>query len=613
MPATLCFKQADSLKNILLTEDYPSYAKGDIDENILYEEMPCPQENFCLQTDLPVQKAELYINSVLIGTFTKEHEQLKFMYSDSGRQQSKQLPFLLNYGFVLINIEAVLDDNNCISLFSRYCLVVSKSEDNNQNIKEILNAIDNFTDGVLNDWLFDKSQRFKNDKYSLIFGEWRKKSYKSFRSYIRMIEEITAVYIEHFAFFKSNACHSIKVIREIMPYQKVRKISGQDFRWLMQNAENLVENRQTGIQYNNKLYFPYKLLGSRQQKNRNIYENNVIVSFLAQLSKDCTLIKNGLQEKNTNLNIILNKITEKLNDEYSSSIATIKLFQINYIKYAINKLALLENKLNGLLAQYHQIFPDQIFKLTHFPRRTKIFQEIKQYKEIYEAIIRWSSFGEYSLEKENVLFNVKTLDTLFEYYCLLQLLALFLNQGWKWKTEAASFFHTYNLPAKYKEETCLCNTYCFEKDGCSLTLYYQPVIYGNAFANDISLFRTSLNTTGHESFFTPDFVIKVQLPHEERYAIFDAKYSTRKNIKEYLLPEIMQKYMCQIADKNSISSIKMLCALQGRIDQENSIYKLQNSAFTASWYQGPDISVVSLNTQSDLNGFWDIFKQYMLK
>lgn len=56
---------------------------------------------------------------------------------------------------------------------------------------------------------------------------------------------------------------------------------------------------------------------------------------------------------------------------------------------------------------------------------------IKDYAQVFEIIVRWFRYGEYSLEKERLILQVKTLDKLFEYYCLLRLLKLLADNGYQ--------------------------------------------------------------------------------------------------------------------------------------------------------------------------------------
>lgn len=61
--------------------------------------------------------------------------------------------------------------------------------------------------------------------------------------------------------------------------------------------------------------------------------------------------------------------------------------------------------------------------------KTSTFCEIKPYAQVFKIIVPLVPVWWYSLEKERLILQVKTLDKLFEYYCLLQLLKLLADNG----------------------------------------------------------------------------------------------------------------------------------------------------------------------------------------
>lgn len=92
------------------------------------------------------------------------------------------------------------------------------------------------------------------------------------------------------------------------------------------------------------------------------------------------------------------------------------------------------------------------------------------------------------------------------------------------------------------------NTYLLSNGEVTATLYYQPVISAVQFENDLTLFKTTKPPAGNPDYYTPDFVLKfASSEDDEEYAIFDAKFSSRANIKKHSLPEVIRKYSCEIS------------------------------------------------------------------
>ena len=238
------------------------------------------------------------------------------------------------------------------------------------------------------------------------------------------------------------------------------------------------------------------------------------------------------------------------------------------------------------------------------PRKTNTFCEIKPYAQVFEIIVRWFRYGEYSLEKERLILQVKTLDKLFEYYCLLRLLKLLADNGYQKANvkEPVFKFDYVSADEHYQNEKDVANTYLLSNGEVTATLYYQPVISAVQFENDLTLFRTTKPPAGNPDYYTPDFVLKfASSEDDEEYAIFDAKFSSRANIKKHSLPEVIRKYSCEISAASRSSAPKMVWVLQGRVNgSENAIWKYHNSQLASTYRPITSFGIVSINTAVEI-------------
>lgn len=93
-------------------------------------------------------------------------------------------------------------------------------------------------------------------------------------------------------------------------------------------------------------------------------------------------------------------------------------------------------------------------------------------------------------------------------------------------------------------------------------------------------------------------------------AIFDSKFSPRKVIREYGLPEIIRKYSCEIATQEGTPP-KMIWALQGRVDsREKPIWKYHNAPLASRYIPQTSYGIISVNTMQGENDFlWDELKR----
>lgn len=276
----------------------------------------------------------------------------------------------------------------------------------------------------------------------------------------------------------------------------------------------------------------------------------------------------------------------------------------------LHKLSDITEELKKLYKQYSDLFGLESKALATLPRKTKTFQEIMPYSKAFEVIIKWFQFGEYSMEKDKLILQVKTLDKLFEYYCLFKLLELFTSNGYgKENIDVPAYKFDYTAADDYyQNEKDVANTYLLRKSDTSVTLYYQPVISSIRFENGISLYKTV--KTNHP-YYTPDFVLK--FTHDdgnEEYAVLDAKFSSRQNILKNSLPDVMKKYSNDMSSAKDNNAPRMVWILQGRVNSsENSICRYHNSPLAIQYRPHTSYGIVSLNTMVEVKTrFWNELK-----
>lgn len=162
----------------------------------------------------------------------------------------------------------------------------------------------------------------------------------------------------------------------------------------------------------------------------------------------------------------------------------------------------------------------------------------------------WAKGHELTLENEP-LWVIKSIDKLFEYYCLLHLITMLYERGYDHLQERGARTYQYQLRAlKHLEPSVEPNTFYFAKQAVEMTLYYQPIISGSYLENDLELFRTTQNqslASAKLNHYNPDFVLKSTYENQSDYIIFDAKYSSERNIIQHYMPDMLEKYLNGIA------------------------------------------------------------------
>lgn len=532
---------------------------------------------------------------------SKEKKDQKFLeFSNNALGQI----FLLRYDLVIVSFLIVMNNGQSIELYSNYLLCISQHQDDIDNINHMIKELSEFDNSQINEWIFSCN----NSKIGFYEGKWHRNAYRSLNSYIQLLEDIVICYKNNFSYFKLMGKHTIKKNSILQSYQNVKSITVDSFQWLMQNSHQFSEiSDSSGISYLGKNYIPLMIKSEVSQKSWDVYENKIVICFLYTVLNNAKLVYNNFEKEIVNEERVLLKINGTIPKKYSSSILTIKSIQVSLSRTLICKLEGLIETLVLLYNQYMSLFDVKIFNLTSLPKKTKTFQEIKPYVQVFSKIVKWFNYGEFSLEKDKLILQVKTLDKLFEYFCLIQLLKVFAENGFI-KSNLENSVYNYEYIASdnlYQNEKDIANTYILNKENIDVTIYFQPIISANQFQNNLNLYRTTKPYRGSD-YYSPDFVIKFSFSEDnEKYVIFDSKFSSRKNIRNYYLFDVLRKYSLEVATKRQQDSIDMVWILQGRVlMNEDIVWKLHNSPLALSYIPKTSFGIISVNTIS--------YKNYLL-
>ena len=521
-------------------------------------------------------------------------------------------PFLLHYDLIAVSFILSFVDGSSKEYFTDFLLCVSKNQEDATNIQNMLQELIAFDDSQVGEWIFSDGKRGASN--SLYEGKWNKRAYKSLNSYIQLLEQVIACYKNNFAYFRMQGKHTIKQSSVLVPYEKVKKVSRDSFNWIMQNADQLADvPYSSGVQYQGKNYLPYHIKTDASQKSWDVYENRIVISFLHTVLLNAKQIFLEFDRDILNEERIISRIHGSFPKEYCAPIITIKSLQISFCRILLGKLNHSIDTLQNLYTQYETLFDVQTSMLTTLPRKTSTFCEIKPYAQVFKIIVHWFQYGEYSLEKERLILQVKTLDKLFEYYCLLQLLKLLADNGYhKADIQEPAFKYLYtSADGHYQNEQDVANTYVLSRNHITATLYYQPVISAFNFENGLTLYRT----TSKKGYYTPDFVLKFSFSeHDEEYIIFDAKFASRDTIKNFRLPEVIRKYSSELCVAANSRAPKMVWILQGRVNSnEKAIWRYHNSPLVSVYRPATSFGIVSVNTTIEIRQrLWNEIKSNIL-
>lgn len=614
-----CFLVCNNMNqqvNLVLSEDPKDISSFDFSNCLSVFEDGSYEIDFLCDDYLnsEVEFVEVCVNRKNIGSIILNNDEtlVKGKIKYNSDIYAKQ-PFLLNYDFVVLSFVLNFVDGTSKEYFSDLLLCVSKNQEDVENIKNIIQEIMDFDDSQIGEWIFSDNRN--NENNSLYEGSWNKRTFKSLSSYIQLIQQVISCYKGNFAYFKMQGKHTIIQSSKLLPFEKVRTLSNKSLDWIMQNTDQLAPvNDKTGISYQGKHYIPYKIKTTSNKKSWNVYENRIIIGFLSTVLLNAEQVNNEYRKDVLNEERIISRIHGSFPKEYSAPIITIKSLQISYGKILLAKLQCSIAELKSIRRLYKIIFDVPEVIILKLPRKTGTFCEIKPYVQVFEMIVRWFNYGEYNLAKEQLILHIKTLDKLFEYYCLLSILKLLADNGFqKSNIREPVYKFEYTLADnEYQNEKDVANTYKLFNGNVYATVYFQPVISAVDFENEITLFRTTKNH--NKDYYTPDFVLKFfSGNHNEEYVVFDSKFSSRDNIKQYSLEEVIHKYSCEFASTAITKSPRMVWVLQGRVRNfENPIWKFHNSRLASRFLPTTSYGIVSVNTSVDVKKrLWNEIKQYI--
>ncbi len=418
--------------------------------------------------------------------------------------------------------------------------------------------------------------------------ELNKSIEKSLDTQIELIKDVINVYENNSSILKTRPYTLAENTYTVDNFEKIHRITPQTLYYIVQHPEELTNtSSESGIKYKNNYYIPRKTLLLRTEQSRNTYENKVIIGFL----KTVLLCVSNLIERINNYLLLNNSSAIKIEGYISSSIYILQTTFHN-LETKLTILLDLQSRLNIIFWTYKSFLPVDEINIGHAPKLTAVFRMIAPYRQIYTTMEHWFSYGIYDFSNEDFLLPLLVNHQLYEYYILIKLTKLIEDKGFK---------HLYNRDASFQYpvnksyiNTEHYNTFYFSNNDTEfITLYYQPVIWGqkyaDAFRNGISLRRSTSLSLDKENdnnpaktknaYYTPDYILKYKVGSHEVYTIIDAKYQTYTSVWNQQVERLSFKYQFSIqsVDNNLIAGVLILYGKS--IEKESSLENVHDIFF----------------------------------
>lgn len=471
-------------------------------------------------------------------------------------------PFLLVYGFVRIIVTVTSKSciHNELVLTTKDIPSISSEDYQESLISNMLSELLESENNVVFNWMFGDDKNEQNF-FSRINSALNEYSSKSLLSRIQLFEKVIVEFESDFDYFRLHGFSRIIRTNEKLAPRRIKRVGSQELLWLVKNSKVLQETTQeTSINYLGKYYLPREIETVVKEKSYDSYENRLVLGFLEELIICAKSIYFNLKEKIIQTQDLEKQFGSFRREGFSLPALVLVRQCLNRENGYIAKLHEVINDLQKLKYKYELIMPSVKGVFSRLPRRTKVFQEIKCYSNIYELILKWLKFGDFTLNRENLALHSLRLDKLYEYYVLFKLLSSLSEFGFKEDSseEIPIERANYSLDSKYyKNEKRVATLYKLSLNNIHIKLYYQPVVYGDEREeNGIMLHRLSCRNSklsnDRDSYWVPDFIFKITKKGKNaEWHIFDAKYSKIESLwegypKTGVFTEVISKYRSDI-------------------------------------------------------------------
>lgn len=505
--------------------------------------------------------------------------------SETGSRADNRL-FSLTYGFARIEVELVVEMERSIILSTKDIPCQARNLDDAANVEDMLIQLLD-SDNEASKWMFSHYATSQKAPYSILEGSIQNRSPRSLSTTLHLIKRVLAEYSLQREYFRNHGYTRIVKTQKIVPLSRVRRAGYEELDWLSKNLSMLSEVPESrGISMYGKSYLPQRVRTEVRVKTHDSYENRLILGFLSEVVKTARTLRNSLRGSCDEIKRVETTL-EGFRSEGAviPSLALVRSLTIRESS-CLDQLDALISLGNNLLRDYLSFLPGVASYFTRAPHRTKVFQEVRAYSQVFTLILEWINFGDFSVAKEGLALHLLRTDKLYEYYSLYRILCWLSYQGYTPSNEESHPIRCGNyLPRRrFRPETQIASIFNLHKGKNRLKLYYQPIIHAGLDEEEgIPLHRLS----SRRSFWTPDYLIEITSESNQKsFHVIDAKYRPAQDLYDSFsrpseLSTCIMKYMHDVAGENGkrVSSVWLAAGKQKGKDlyyAETSVWYEQN-------------------------------------
>lgn len=342
--------------------------------------------------------------------------------------------------------------------------------------------------------------------------------------------------------FVSQPCKRSVEALKVSSYEDTTYITDKDISWLFQHLDQIypASADSSKIAINNRHYSIDQIQRSTLKVDTNLFENQVILSFLVNLKSFLMSVPDFKRKY---------QVHTPYKDYYAFD-SILKKVEAPLMERRYREARMLLQQCNELIAFFKKYLPCTI-RGTVTPILTPQAKRYTHYEKSFRIIDSWYKLGHPAWSGSNYLFGLKSLDKLYEFFCLYKIADKFVELGYQLTVTGVSdpdrSFGMRGKPAQSPLDK-ITNYYKFESNEKTLELFYEPTVWAYSELSKPGELIDIFHARGVSNpFFTPDFVVRQDNGDDyPSYYVFDAKYSSESQTKERHLPSIIDKYYLKL-------------------------------------------------------------------
>lgn len=231
-----------------------------------------------------VQNVQFMINEETVSSY---YAGGFFYYLPEGTSWSRL--FEDCYGFVRLSIafQHEADENKSYETYSSglISVLVKKGPINSLVRKMVRYVSDNYSELIAGDF----------NRPSNIY-ELKEEREQNLDTQLVLAEEIAKIYERNFGYFIANPRYKTKVIERIDHVERMQYASAKTLQFTIQHPEYLQRSPLgNGIRFKSKNYIPDRTLTGQLEYTEDIYENQLVVSFLRTMIENICLLEKRVE------------------------------------------------------------------------------------------------------------------------------------------------------------------------------------------------------------------------------------------------------------------------------------------------------------------------------